>query len=255
MLQKLEKHFGDAIVIQCQQGQDMSNIVYNSSIVSLKLSTRPTVWRLIQVEHFLMYQQVFLNGGNKLIECIFMLWHRRLLDLCFSISKQISCYTRWMIQSIFDYHKSCYKAFTSKHNLSTCSNFKSTCPTSASCNQNQSSNEDHFTIVTRSRASEISIFDKFFRRHFISLSDICSTTRLIRWVLFSDKTLCIFLLCLKALCLQIRVITKLTNSEQSVQSISEALDRVTIVKWSSFDDGFWLHDAEVGHVLNTCRRK
>ena len=53
------------------------------------------------------------------------------------------------------YHKSCYKAFTSKHNLSTCSNFKSTCPTSASCNQNQSSNEDHFTIVTRSRASEI----------------------------------------------------------------------------------------------------
>jgi hypothetical protein len=51
---------------------------------------------------FLMYQQVFLNGGNKLIECIFMLWHRRFLDLCFSISKQISCYTRWMIQSIFD---------------------------------------------------------------------------------------------------------------------------------------------------------
>ena len=45
--QKLEKRFGDAFVIQCQQGQDMSNIVYNSSIVSLKLSTRPTVWRLI----------------------------------------------------------------------------------------------------------------------------------------------------------------------------------------------------------------
>jgi hypothetical protein len=32
---------------------------------------------------------------------------------------------------------------------------------------------------------------------------------------------------------------------QDVQSISEALDRVTIVKLSSFDDGFWLHDAEV----------
>ena len=29
---KLEKHFGDVIVIQCQQGQDMSNIVYSSSI-------------------------------------------------------------------------------------------------------------------------------------------------------------------------------------------------------------------------------
>jgi hypothetical protein len=28
----LEKHFGDAIVIQCQQGQGMSNIVYSSSI-------------------------------------------------------------------------------------------------------------------------------------------------------------------------------------------------------------------------------
>jgi hypothetical protein len=39
------------------------------------------------------------------------------------------------------YHKSCYKAFTSKQNLSTCSNFKSTRPTSASCNQNPSSNE------------------------------------------------------------------------------------------------------------------
>jgi hypothetical protein len=33
------------------------------------------------------------------------------------------------------YHKSCYKAFTSKQNLSTCSNFKSTRPTSVSCNQ------------------------------------------------------------------------------------------------------------------------
>jgi hypothetical protein len=30
--QKLEKHFGDAIVVQCQQGQGMSNIVYSSSI-------------------------------------------------------------------------------------------------------------------------------------------------------------------------------------------------------------------------------
>jgi hypothetical protein len=30
--QKLKKHFGDAIVIQCQQGQGMSNIVYSSSI-------------------------------------------------------------------------------------------------------------------------------------------------------------------------------------------------------------------------------
>ncbi|VDI64050.1 Hypothetical predicted protein [Mytilus galloprovincialis] len=30
--QKLEKHFGNTIVIQCQQGQGMSNIVYSSSI-------------------------------------------------------------------------------------------------------------------------------------------------------------------------------------------------------------------------------
>jgi hypothetical protein len=30
--QKFEKHLGDAIVIQCQQGQGMSNIVYSSSI-------------------------------------------------------------------------------------------------------------------------------------------------------------------------------------------------------------------------------
>ena len=30
--QKLAKHFGDVIVIQCQQGQGMSNIVYSSSI-------------------------------------------------------------------------------------------------------------------------------------------------------------------------------------------------------------------------------
>jgi hypothetical protein len=28
----LKKHFGDAIVIQCQQGQGTSNIVYSSSI-------------------------------------------------------------------------------------------------------------------------------------------------------------------------------------------------------------------------------
>ena len=35
---------------------------------------------------------------------------------------------------------------------------------------------------------------------------------------------------------------------QSVESISEALDRVTIVTLSSFDDGFLLHDAEVGRV-------
>ena len=53
------------------------------------------------------------------------------------------------------YHKSCCKAFASKQNLSTCSNFNSTRLTSASCNQNPSSNEDNFTIVTRSRASEI----------------------------------------------------------------------------------------------------
>lgn len=39
------------------------------------------------------------------------------------------------------YHKSCYKAFTSKQNLSTCSNFKSRRPTSASCNQIPSSYE------------------------------------------------------------------------------------------------------------------
>jgi hypothetical protein len=71
----------------------------------------------------------------------------------------------------------------------------------------------------------------------IWLSDICSATRLILRVLFSDDTLCIFLSCLKALCLQ---------NMQAVQSISEALDCVTIVKLSSFDDGFWLHDAEVG---------
>jgi len=32
--QKLEKHFGDAIVIQCQQGQGMSNIVYSSICLS-----------------------------------------------------------------------------------------------------------------------------------------------------------------------------------------------------------------------------
>ena len=53
------------------------------------------------------------------------------------------------------YHKSCCKAYVSKQNLSPCSNFKSTRLTSASCNQNPSSNEDNFTIVTRSRASEI----------------------------------------------------------------------------------------------------
>jgi hypothetical protein len=29
---------------------------------------------MVQVEHFLVYQQVFLDGGNKLIECIFMLY-------------------------------------------------------------------------------------------------------------------------------------------------------------------------------------
>jgi hypothetical protein len=49
----------------------------------------------------LLWHDLFLDGENKLIECIFMLWHRRFLDLCFDISKQISCYTRWMIQSIF----------------------------------------------------------------------------------------------------------------------------------------------------------
>ena len=53
------------------------------------------------------------------------------------------------------YHKSCCKAYVSKQNLSPCSNFKSTRLTSASCNQNPSSNEDNVTIVTRSRASEI----------------------------------------------------------------------------------------------------
>ena len=63
------------------------------------------------------------------------------------------------------YHKSCYKAFTSKQNLSTCSNFKSTRPTSASCNQNPSSNEDNFTIVTRSRASEIDWTACIFCKH------------------------------------------------------------------------------------------
>ena len=63
------------------------------------------------------------------------------------------------------YHKSCYKAFTSKQNLSTCSNFKSTRPTSASCNQNPSSSEDNFTIVTRSRASEIHWTAWIFCKH------------------------------------------------------------------------------------------
>ena len=53
------------------------------------------------------------------------------------------------------YHKSCCKAYVSKQNLSPCSNFKSTRLTSASCNHNPSSNEDNFTIETRSRASEI----------------------------------------------------------------------------------------------------
>jgi hypothetical protein len=38
------------------------------------------------------------------------------------------------------------------------------------------------------------------------------------------------------------------QDKQAVQSILETLDRITIVKLSSFDDGFWLHDAEVGHV-------
>jgi hypothetical protein len=59
------------------------------------------------------------------------------------------------------YHKSCYKAFTSKQNLSTCS----TRPTSASCNQNPSSNEDNFTIVTRSRSSEIDWTACIFCKH------------------------------------------------------------------------------------------
>ena len=63
------------------------------------------------------------------------------------------------------YHKSCYKPFTSKQNLSTCSNFKSTRPTSASCNQSPSSNEDTFTIVTRSRASEIDWRACIFCKH------------------------------------------------------------------------------------------
>ena len=63
------------------------------------------------------------------------------------------------------YHKSCYKAFTSKQNLSTCSNFKSTRPTSASCNQNPSSNEDNFTIVIRSRASKIDWTACIFCKH------------------------------------------------------------------------------------------
>jgi predicted RNA-binding protein with PUA-like domain len=48
-----------------------------------------------------------------------------------------------------------------------CSYFfpKSTRPTSASCNQNPSSNEDNFTIVTRSRASEINWTACIFCKH------------------------------------------------------------------------------------------
>jgi hypothetical protein len=41
--QKLAKHFGDAIVIQCQQGQGMSNIVYSSSICLSEAIDTPTV--------------------------------------------------------------------------------------------------------------------------------------------------------------------------------------------------------------------
>ena len=63
------------------------------------------------------------------------------------------------------YHKSCYKPFTSKQILSTCSNLKSTRPISASCNQNPSSNEDNFTIVTRSRASVIDWKAFIFCKH------------------------------------------------------------------------------------------
>ena len=37
----------------------------------------------------------------------------------------------------------------------TCQHVPTLNPTSASCNQNSSSSEDNFTIVTRSRASEI----------------------------------------------------------------------------------------------------
>jgi hypothetical protein len=169
----------------------MSNIVYSSSIVSLKLSTRPTVWRLIW----------------SLLEP----WHRRFLDLCFSISKQISCYTRWMIQSIFD-------KFFRRHFISLSRNTGDSIVIQCQQGQDMSNIVYNSSIVslklsTRQTVWRLiwsllepscytrwmiqSIFDKFFRRHFISLSDICSTTRLIRWVLFSDKTLCIFLLCLK----------------------------------------------------------
>jgi hypothetical protein len=74
------------------------------------------------------------------------------------------------------YHKSCYKAFTSMQNLSTCSNFKSTRPTSASCNQNPSSREDNFTIVTRSRASEID-----WTACILQTQSLCVSASLLGW--------------------------------------------------------------------------
>ena len=139
---------------------------------------------MVQVEHFLVYQQDFLDGGNKLIDAFSCsdIGGSSISVLIF-LSKYRAMHAEW------------YKAFSAK-------------------------------------SSDVTL-------KIISLSDICSATRLILWVLFSYETLCIFLSCLKALCMQ---------NMQYVQSISEALDRVTIVKLSSLDDGFWLHDAEVGRV-------
>ena len=45
--QKLAKHFGDAIGIQCQQGQGMSNIVYSSSICLTEAIDTANVCRLV----------------------------------------------------------------------------------------------------------------------------------------------------------------------------------------------------------------
>jgi hypothetical protein len=139
---------------------------------------------MVQVEHFLVYQQVFLDVGNKLIECIYMLWHRSFLDLCFDISKQISCYERWMIQSIFG-------------------------------NVFRRHFEDHFTVWYLFR-NTLNTLGSIFRRNVVHLSVV------FKCFVFANMA--------------------------AVQWISEALDRVTIVKLSSFDHGFWLHDAAVGRV-------
>jgi hypothetical protein len=130
--QKLEKHFGDAIVVQCQQGQGMSNIVYSSSIWLSEAIDHFTVWYLFRNT---------LNTLGSIFRRNFV--HFSVVFKGFVFAKYASC----------------------PIDLSTCSNFKSTRPTSASCNQNPSSKEDNFTIVTRSRASEIDWTACIFCKH------------------------------------------------------------------------------------------